>query len=275
MSAAPGDPGLTIGDIARRTGVNVPRLRAWEARFGFPSPQRQPSGHRRYGPEDVAAIEHVLRAQAGGRSLASAIAEVRGREAEIPPSVFGGLRERHAGLPTHVLDRRSMLAVSRAIEDECLAAGGAWLLVGCFQHERFYRQSAARWREMARTVATAIVLAEGLPQRSRARSPGMVALPGSSAVRREWAVVCDGPGAAAVLAGWERPGERSGRRFEAVWSADPDVVRSAALVALALAVTHGGERWATVAGALPPVVDDPTAALRRATALTNRIVAYL
>jgi DICT domain-containing protein len=168
-----------------------------------------------------------------------------------------------------------MLAVSRAIEDECLAAGSTSLLVGCFQHDRFYRGSEARWRDLARTAATAIVLAEGLPDRSRATAPGMVALPRSSALLREWAVVCDGPGVAAVLAGWERPGERRGRRFEAFWSADPHIVRDAALTALALAAAHGGDRWAGVAEALPPVVDDPVAALRRATALTNRIVAYL
>jgi DNA-binding transcriptional MerR regulator len=269
------DPALTIGDVARRTGVAVPRLRAWEARFGFPSPQRQPSGHRRYGVEDVNAIERVLRAQEGGRSLASAIAEVRGREGATPASVFGGLRDRHPELPTQVLTRRAMLGVSRAIEDECLAAGGASLLVGCFQHERFYRRSSARWRDLARTAAMAIVLAEHLPERSRSTSPALVALPSSSALLREWAVVCDGPSASAVVAGWERPAEPQGRRFEAVWSADPHVVRTAALVALALVSEHGGDRWADAGEHLPPVVDDPTAALRRATSLTNRIVSYL
>jgi hypothetical protein len=60
-----------------------------------------------------------------------------------------------------------------------------------------------------------------------------------------------------------------------VWSADPNVVRDAALVALSLAVEHGGDRWAAVAGQLPAVVDDPAAALRRATSITNRVVAYL
>jgi hypothetical protein len=104
-----------------------------------------------------------------------------------------------------------------------------------------------------------------------------VPLPTSTALVREWAVVCDGPELAAVLAGWERPEGTAGRDrcFEAVWSADPHVVRDAALVALALAAEHGGDQWSAVAGQLPGVVDDAAVALRRATALTNRIVAYL
>lgn len=271
------EPGLTIGDVARRTGVSVPRLRAWEARFGFPVPQRQASGHRRYGAADVAAIERVLREQENGRSLASAISMAHVATGAPARSVFGGLRDRHPELPAHVLTVRAMLAISRAIEDECLAAGGASLLAGCFQHERFYRRSERRWRDLARTTSTAIVFAERLPERSRSTSPALVRLPASTALLREWAVVCDGSDVAAVLAGWERPAERGtdGRRFEAVWSADPNVVRDAALVALSLAAEHGGERWSVMAAQLPPLVDDPAVALRRATALTNRIVAYL
>jgi len=272
------ESGLTIGDVARRTGVSVPRLRAWEARFGFPVPQRQPSGHRRYGAGDVAAIERVLREQEGGRSLASAIARASDAPGPAAPSVFGGLRHRHPALPAHVLPDRAMLAISRAIEDECLAAGAASLLAGCFQHERFYRRSERRWRELARTATTSVVFAEGLSERSQGAAPALVPLPASTALVREWAVVCDGPDVAAVLAGWERPaGDSAGeaRHYEALWTADPAVVRDAALVALSLAAEHGGDRWSTIADELPPVVDDPTVALRRATSLTNRIVAYL
>ena len=272
------DPRLTIGEVARRTGVSVPRLRAWEARFGFPVPPRQASGHRRYGAADVAAIERVLREQESGRSLASAISMAQDAPGAPARSVFGGLRDRHPELPPHVLTARAMLAISRAIEDECLAAGGASLLAGCFQHERFYRRSERRWRDLARTTSTAIVFAERLPERSRSTSPVLVRLPASTALLREWAVVCDGPDVAAVLAGWERPGEGApdgDRRFEAVWTADPTVVRDAALVALSLAAEHGGDRWSAVAGQLPPVINEPAVALRRATSLTNRIVAYL
>jgi hypothetical protein len=107
-----------------------------------------------------------------------------------------------------------------------------------------------------------------------------VAVPSTAAVAREWAVVCDGPTASAVVTGWERlpPRRRTAdhrRRFEAVWSADPAIVRGAAVIILGVVVEHVGSRAPAVLEDLPPVVDDPVAALRRTTALTNRIVAYL
>ena len=85
--------------------------------------------------------------------------------------------------------------------------------------------------------------------------------------------------ASGVLSGWERLSDRRRpdhrRRFEAFWSADPAVVRDAAVVALGIAAGHGGDAVSVSPADLPPVVDDPVAALRHATALTNRIVTYL
>ena len=40
--------GLTIREMAARTGVPQGTLRMWETRYGFPVPERLPSGHRRY-----------------------------------------------------------------------------------------------------------------------------------------------------------------------------------------------------------------------------------
>ncbi len=42
-----------MGAVTRRTGIGEHTLRAWERRFGFPSPLRLPSGHRRYPVEQV------------------------------------------------------------------------------------------------------------------------------------------------------------------------------------------------------------------------------
>jgi DNA-binding transcriptional MerR regulator len=39
---------LSIGDVVAATGIGEATLRAWERRFGFPAPRREPSGHRRY-----------------------------------------------------------------------------------------------------------------------------------------------------------------------------------------------------------------------------------
>ena len=42
-----------MGAVTRRTGIGEHTLRAWERRFGFPRPERLPSGHRRYPADQV------------------------------------------------------------------------------------------------------------------------------------------------------------------------------------------------------------------------------
>jgi DICT domain-containing protein len=265
---------LTIGAAARETDVSVPVLRSWELRYGFPTPERSASGHRRYTPEHVEQIRQVVRHRAAGMSLDAAIARARAAGRPGESSIFAGLRRRFPYLPVHVLSKRAMLAISRAIEDECCALADRPLLFGSFQRERFYRQSEGRWRELARTAAEAVVFADFNGEQAQSRRPVEVALADDAPLLREWAVVCDAPDAAACLAGFEHPdrGGSTGRRFEAVWSVDPDVVRDAASIAAALAA--GGVPAVDVSvTAQPPT--DAGAIVRRATAVTNRIVASL
>lgn len=51
---------LTIGEVARLTGVNPVTLRAWQRRFGLVTPQRTPKGHRLYSAEQVEEIKEIL-----------------------------------------------------------------------------------------------------------------------------------------------------------------------------------------------------------------------
>lgn len=53
---------LTIGALARATGVPVETLRTWEMRYGFPAAERKPSGHRVYAPLVVARLRRVAEA---------------------------------------------------------------------------------------------------------------------------------------------------------------------------------------------------------------------
>lgn len=46
-----------MGAVTRRTGIGEHTLRAWERRFGFPTPLRLASGHRRFSGEQV---QHLL-----------------------------------------------------------------------------------------------------------------------------------------------------------------------------------------------------------------------
>ncbi|WP_345880089.1 MerR family transcriptional regulator [Shewanella algae] len=51
---------LSIGEVARLTGVNPVTLRAWQRRFGLVIPQRTPKGHRLYSQEQVQQIREIL-----------------------------------------------------------------------------------------------------------------------------------------------------------------------------------------------------------------------
>src|SRR5687767_9303477 len=68
--------GMRVGELARRTGVGVSTLRAWERRFQFLEPERSPAGHRLYDEADVGRVDTVLRLVAEGLTLAAAIARV-------------------------------------------------------------------------------------------------------------------------------------------------------------------------------------------------------
>ncbi|MDB2447266.1 MerR family transcriptional regulator [bacterium] len=50
---------MSIGDVARATGISVYKLRIWERRYGFPEPLKLPSGHRRYTSHTVDHLKLV------------------------------------------------------------------------------------------------------------------------------------------------------------------------------------------------------------------------
>ena len=65
---------LTIGTLSRATGVPVETLRTWEARYGFPAPDRRPSGHRLYPASCVTRVRRVAEAIARGHRASVAVA---------------------------------------------------------------------------------------------------------------------------------------------------------------------------------------------------------
>jgi len=64
MNAAIKQPGnlLTIGELAKETGITTHTLRIWEKRHGAPKAIRLPSGHRRYPLEEVERLKTVAQA---------------------------------------------------------------------------------------------------------------------------------------------------------------------------------------------------------------------
>ncbi len=134
---------LTPREVARRTGLSPATLRIWEERHGFPRPQRLPSGHRRYSAEEVERLLEVVRERDEGRSLSAAVDRVLSAEPAQDDSVFAGLRRRRPDLIPYLLAKRTLIALSHAIEDESCARADHGLIIGAFQRERFYRQSRA------------------------------------------------------------------------------------------------------------------------------------
>lgn len=57
---------LSIGALSRATGLAVETLRTWERRYGFPAPERKPSGHRVYCMTNVPRLRRIAAALAHG-----------------------------------------------------------------------------------------------------------------------------------------------------------------------------------------------------------------
>jgi MerR family transcriptional regulator, light-induced transcriptional regulator len=271
--------GLTIGELAGRTGISTATLRMWETRHGFPRARRLPSGHRRYDEATADRVLQVQRLRDSGVRLETAIAQVTaGPEAAIP-SVYAELRQRYPDLVPHRLRKSTLLALTWALEDECCARAQSPWLFGAFQQERFYRRAEARWRELARTARRAWVLADFPGARPHVeRRPTEVALPETSAMRREWSLVCAGEGFAAALAAWELPGQDDvadgDRVFESIWTLEPVAVADAARCCARVVRDVGHDTTGVLEDLdrpLPPASGD----LKDATALFNRVVGYV
>jgi MerR family transcriptional regulator, light-induced transcriptional regulator len=275
----PAGSGLTTTQLAERTGVPAATLRMWEARHGFPVPIRLPGGHRRYTESDVEMVRDVIRRREQGLSLAAAIRRAIG-EVDTPSSIFAGLAQRRPDLQPMTLAKPAMLALSRAIEDEHCARGSAGVVIGSFQRAGFYQNSERRWEELARTARIAVALADFDELFQRPGRAIEVPVPREDPLAREWAVVFHAPGTSACLAGWEipepaeEPPDRE-RRFEVLWSPEPEVAFAAASVAVDLIEPLAPQ----VAEKVTAALDEPGATtspdMRAAIKQAHRMLAYL
>jgi MerR family transcriptional regulator, light-induced transcriptional regulator len=275
---------LAISDVAEQTGIAAGTIRIWEQRHGFPEPARTSGGYRRYSEEDVEILRRVLAFRERGLSVSAALERARAAS-EGPtdrPSIYAAVASAEPGAaPAQRLRKRTLNALSRAIEDEALSRASAPVLFGAFQEERFYRPVEHRYRRITEVADAAVVFAD-FPAGGRRPEGGPAEIPiaRDDALGNEWAVILDAPGYAACLLAWEHPGDPGDpgdpdRRFEAMWTIDPQVTRRASLVAAALAGRSDpelGERLESMLADRPLALERPAPGL---TALTNRIVAYL
>jgi DICT domain-containing protein len=272
---------LSIREVARETGVSEGTLRMWETRYGFPEPERLPSGHRRYSDDDIVRVRQVARDREAGLSMKAAIGRARELASEPEVSIFAGLRRRRPDLQPYLLPKRTLVGLSHAIEDECAARAERPVLFASFQRQRFWERSRSRWQELARTAHSAIVFADFSEPRvpDDALEPIELPIERGDPLGREWSLVCDASDYSAFLAAWERPGQDGvpdlDRRFETIWSVEPVLVREAARIAAGFVQRVDAElvnRFVDRLRATPPPSADE---LRLVGALTNRMVAYV
>jgi DNA-binding transcriptional MerR regulator len=272
-----GEALLTIGELAQSAGISTQLVRAWEQRFGFPEPVRLPSGHRRYTDADVRAVQRVVEERDRGLRLEEAIATtLRSGQVGESLSVYAALSRRHPDLTSYTLTKRTLLALSWAIEDEAVAQSSSGILLGTFQRGRYYGRSRRRWEDLARTAKAAVAMADFEAHDEESR-PATVALPADSPLLREWIVVHEGPDFAVALVAFELPGHGSvgdDRPFEALWSVDGRVVRDAAVLTAQAGAAAGSEASARVLASLQADPALPSTAPAAATAVFNRMVAY-
>ena len=65
---------LTIGALARASGVSAETIRTWERRYGYPVAQRSSSGHRFYPISSIARLRRVAEALTHGHRAAQVVA---------------------------------------------------------------------------------------------------------------------------------------------------------------------------------------------------------
>src|SRR3954453_3285659 len=212
--------GLAIKDVAEKTGVAAGTIRMWEQRYGFPEPARSPSGYRIYTEQDVVAIRRVVADRARGLSVPAALERARSVEgATDRPSIFAALASSDAPVRPQRLRKPTLVALSRAIEEEAMARAAGPVVIGPFQSERNYRAVEHRYRRLAHVADAVGVFADfEAPRADDDDVPAEIPIAGSESIGHEWAVIVDAPGYAACLVGWETPQSNGERIFEAVWT---------------------------------------------------------
>lgn len=81
-------PTYNLKVVVNETGIKPDTLRAWERRYGLPSPNRTSGGHRLYSDKDIAVIKWLLARQDEGLSISRAVKLWQSLEAEGEVPLF-------------------------------------------------------------------------------------------------------------------------------------------------------------------------------------------
>ncbi|MGE3280059.1 MAG: helix-turn-helix domain-containing protein [Alphaproteobacteria bacterium] len=121
-SAGPADLAISIGELSRRTGVNIETIRYYERVGILPAPPRAASGRRIYGAADTRILLFVRRARELGYTLdqirtllALAANDASGKCAEVREIAAGHLAE----IRMKIADLRAMEALLAETVAQC------------------------------------------------------------------------------------------------------------------------------------------------------------
>lgn len=131
-------PLLTIGAVARLTGIPAATIRAWERRYGIPRPSRTASGRRLYRAADLALLRQLRTRQTSAAALAAAWRETHAAPAP-DASLLAALRHARVAAAEQRLDELvGLLSTEAFLEQvlwplasalEQLSPAAAWLAV--------------------------------------------------------------------------------------------------------------------------------------------------
>ena len=125
---------LNLSQLSELTGLTPELIRAWERRYGFPSPRRTAGGHRRYGADEVEALHRAALLVRSGYRARDAVSYARqGAENGAEPtaeaidlSAEALAEDLVAGNPAHALARlrgtELALGFETALEERVLPA---------------------------------------------------------------------------------------------------------------------------------------------------------
>jgi len=114
-------PTYNIKVVLNQTGIAADTLRAWERRYGLPTPQRTPGGHRLYSDYDIETIKWLRDRQNEGLSISHAVDLWNEQIASGSDPLAGAASTSHA----------SPLAVPSAPTDSTLASLRADWIKAC------------------------------------------------------------------------------------------------------------------------------------------------
>jgi len=117
--------GLTIGKVARETGVGIETLRFYEREGLIAEPARRPSGYRDYGPAVIQRVGFIKRAKELGFSLRE-IAELlslRVDEQRTCADIYSLARAKIGDIERRLAELRRMKKALASLAAACTGAG--------------------------------------------------------------------------------------------------------------------------------------------------------